>query len=355
MLDSQAREALAAVFKPIAKRSPVEREFAAALLALLEGQWLTAPSHLKTLVDGAPLGHDRALAGFMLAAALTQAGDREGAGQTYASADILLQQLARTGDLGERWIDFSLCVLARQLAASLLPEVVPSPKLDAAHLVFERQRWLPVKTRIDEVFAHARNRRWQDAATALHAVTAMPVFAWETAESSIPRWSLKLAVIFALAEDYPAYRQVCARSQRAPALFPDSARLVSLFPLATQGDAGAAFLVDVEALAFRAEYGSERYVPEWPSVIAGLSKFQAGDLESAGQLLAQAGDAYNLHCACIALAYGAQVELLHGQTSSGGELLKKAKSVLGQLQENQPNDLGRLWFEMALACSHEHR
>jgi eukaryotic-like serine/threonine-protein kinase len=348
-LNSRVQEALATLSDAPGVDRPVRRAYQVALSALSNHQWSTALPPLAALEAGARLGYDRATAGFLLAAVLRQHGDHEPARQKYASAESLLRELARTGDLSHQWIDFAICQLARRWAAHQLLGVSALPEIDAAHLAAERQRWLPIKTQLDAAFQHARNRRWPEAAATIHTTMRMPEFSWQAAESCIPRWSVKLALIFARADDLPAYRRVCARSRRHSGLLSATVRPISLFPLTTRGDVDATFLVDGEGLAFRAEYGTERHVPEWRTLISGLSEFQAGDLEAASVLVAQARGAYNLHCACIALGYGAQIELMRAEPAAAARLLHEAKSILGQLQQNQPGDLGRLWFELALA------
>jgi tetratricopeptide (TPR) repeat protein len=328
---------------------PVPLWIGNAIAALYEQHWAAAVDLLRPVVaKGADL-RDRSLAGFLLAVALARQGATNEAKDQFFQACHGLERIAGTGDLGDRWLDATLCALTAGFAPSHIDGVETPFQLTRISLSQARVRWQPVNEALDRVWTLSRHRRWREASAAAQAVLDVPGFHWEIAEASVIRWTLKLAVIHAMAGDRDAYHAVCGRQTWDEALLPPGVKPISLCPDFLSSDPRDPVLLDAPELAFEAEHGVERHVPEWEPLATGIAQLQAGSVEEATTELSRAQNAFNLHCRCVAFAFAAQANFQRGRNDQATALLDAAESILSEAQANQPGDLGRLWFEMGLS------
>jgi hypothetical protein len=327
--------------------SPAEERLRQALGAILDSWWIQAVEQLGPVAEGGSDHHARALTGFLLAVALDQAGFASEAREAFNQADAILSRMAASGDLGRRWDDFIACAVARRQAASLLHSDAPIPEIDASHLAEARDRWQPVRITLDRAFLLARQRQWVEAAAALQSAMAMEAFAWEAADLIVPRWNLKLALIFASAGDEPSYRQLCERQAAGHALSSDT-KAITPFPVREKTDFNGTFWVDAHEMAYLSETEGLYKAPDWIPLLNGLDLLRQGKPDQAATEFSLAQEAYNLHCACAAYAYGAQASLLQNDGPQARAALEKAEAVLAQLQQNHGEDLGGQWFELRL-------
>jgi hypothetical protein len=320
----------------------------AALTALNEGRASLTIGLLRRLTEHCPDDHIRILAGYLLSTTLSVDQAHVQAIEACAQADAQIERLLRSGDLGKRWNEAGICLIARRRAWNVLKEVEPSPAFDAADLASARSRWQPVKAAIDQAFLLARSQQWTEAAEALRSAMAMEGFAWETAKSLIPRWSLKLAVVFASAGDDEAYQELCNREPANSAIMSSSSRAVSLFPVMTRGTGNAAFVLNAQELSFQTETEGARHVPEWENLLAGLEFLTKGQAELALTEFSRAQAAYDLHCSCVALAFSAQAAMAVGNRTESESVFRRAEEELTLLREHQIDKLGTYWFEFGL-------
>jgi tetratricopeptide (TPR) repeat protein len=328
--------------------APIPAALVAAIAEMRDQAWHQAADRLTPLALASASLHDRVLTGFLLAWVLSANGATAEAKERLAEASQGLGQLVASGDLGDRWMDTALCALAAQSAVRA-SGAQPLPRVEADRLLAARERWQPIHEAFERVWMLARHCQWSKASEALLRVQSKAGFDWATAEASIIRWPLKLAVIHAKAGNTIAYEAVCRRQVWDPNILPPFVHPITLLPDAESVHPVAPLLLDAREMAFTAEHGVERYVPEWEPLAVGISLLQSGQIDRAVTQLAEAQNAFNLHCRCVALAYGVQAEIRRGQPRAAAALLADAEAILAQLRANQPGDLGRLWFEMGFS------
>jgi len=273
---------------------------------LVEAEFPQASDALRPLARRSANAHIRALSGFLMAQAFHLQGAIPEAESALSEAETVLQSMLRAGDLGPAWRDIVLCLVVREHTIRVVSNVSPTPPIDSAFLALKRVDWQPVKTAIDGAFELARARRWGDAALNLKAAMSLDGFSWEAAECTIPRWALKLGVIFALADDAAGYDEVCAHYDTDRTLRSADMHAIVLFPLRTRNNSSGRFLLNPRHAAFVADTEGVRHVPEWMNLLIGMELMADGDLESAAMEFEQAHGAYDLHCSCAALAFAAQ-------------------------------------------------
>jgi hypothetical protein len=161
------------------------------------------------------------------------------------------------------------------------------------------------------------------------------------------RWSIKVALILASAEDPPARDLFHLNPFNPQMLSPDAAD-ISLFPIRTLGDPKKAFWVDARRFASQLLEVSIAKPSGWRSLLDGLMLLHRNQPHDALAEFIKAEASYNLHCAAAASAYRAQASFHLQDLVEAHAVLERAEGILLQLRDNEDEDLGEAWVEQRL-------
>jgi len=315
---------------------PVDSRLAAGIAAYRRGDWTFAVDRLSPVLLGSPDRPSAVLAGYYLAMSRSQQGDPDAAEDLLAQSNGILERLCRVGDLEMDWEKLACCLITRQEAERLVGNPKKFPPIDEEYLAEARRHWKPIRAAINETLQFARHREWEKASGAASAVLDRGDFAWEAAELADPKLAFKFAMIFAMAGDERAYRQVTDYHGRYPkSLHDDGVFSISPSGVACSDDWGGGVLV--------------RYTDsDWSSLLKCMASVKADEYEDAETSLKKALRAYNLRCACAANALGAILKGRQSEWDMAISFLQEANTLLEQVHQNHAEDLGKFWFEVIL-------
>jgi len=187
---------------------PVKQAVLLALTAWRKEDWAAAQKAAGALTIQAD-GRVASLGGFVLAIATFQQGNRDEAVQFLATARDRLDQVLRSGDLGEQWVNIAAALIAGDKASTAIMGKPMSPTVDADNLAHARESWQPVKELLEQADWAARRQEWEQALEGYRAAMAHPEFTWDAAVVQDQWLNHKLPALLVLTGHTNEYKQFC--------------------------------------------------------------------------------------------------------------------------------------------------
>jgi tetratricopeptide (TPR) repeat protein len=306
----------------------------------------------------APLSANPAHPSAGLACALT-AMAQHGLGNSGEASQLLhnardhLERLSRAGDLGrtivyprEEWLPVAHLELACREAELLIHGQRIHPGLDETTLANARERWLPIRTLLDNAYRAAMRGDWPNALDHLRAAIYHDGFHWSAVLQSRENFAAKAALILDHGGELRAHPELIERilewEQGVGSL---GARTFLLLRDDFLTPAALESLVTSARIAAPDGPYLDDGNPWW-SLNLGLAELRAGDSQTALAALEPAANAYNLRCAGAANAAAALALWELGEHDLARQRLAQAGDAFQQLTDGNRGSSGPNWYEM---------
>ena len=327
-----------------------EKDLLAAVLAYRQSEFDRSAILLTAIAD------NTSTAGGLASAFLSMAHHRLGIDTALDEcnrAREFVERLTRAGELGhsifypeEEWLPAAMLILAGREAEIFVHGQPIQPQFDEFTMANARERWLPIRTLLDDVDRAANRGDWPTALEPFLAAIDQEYFDWSAAAQSREHFAAKAAALLALDGKLNAIPELSGRILHSSH---GAGSLNGRMFLLLQDESLSPTTIESLVTAARAAAQDGQEVDggnPWWSLELGLAELRAGNPQAALNALEPAVATYNLRCAAAAHAVAALAYWQLGDPDLARQRLVQARTTYQELSSGNRQSLGNRWHEI---------